>query len=485
MSGSRSRGDVAVRARRWGLSLVQGIGWVAPLVVGAGWIARLVGVVALVAAVTVGGAGAARAHTELESSDPAAGAHLQRPPEEIRLVFAGPVSAQQATIDINGHDLKARAADRATELVAEVRGTDVPAGPATVRWRTAGVDGHPLTGVIKFQIAKPAPPPQDKGAGTTGGGSGAAQGAWGGVGDGPGAVVAYGTSVARIAGYLGLAVFAGGLVFVAVLWPRGSTDRRTRSLLGGAWALGTAGTLAGLLLHGPYVTQRPLTEALDPAIVDGTLGGTLGQVWAAKALLWMLAAVVLAWALQYGPRAVRSVSWRVAALATGIGLIRTTGMTAHATETARPFLSEAADFVHLAGVAAWLGGLTVLLACLLPRRDAAELGAVVPGFSRLAFGSVVVISLAGAVLAWQLVGTPDALFTTAYGRLLTVKLAAFALVLLAARRSKAWVAARLPTLRTGDGAALRPFGRSVAAELVFALVVLFAAGLLVTAAPGR
>lgn len=142
---------------------------------------------------------------------------------------------------------------------------------------------------------------------------------------------------------------------------------------------------------------------------------------------------------------------------------------------------------HLAAVATWLGGLTVLLAGLLPRRRAGELAEVIPRFSQWALGAVVVIVGSGALLAWRLVGSWQALTNTSYGELLLVKIGLLALVLAAAQRSKAWVGARLrlAVVLRGDASTVRPFVYSVAAETTFLLAVVTAASLLVTATPGR
>jgi putative copper export protein len=95
--------------------------------------------------------------------------------------------------------------------------------------------------------------------------------------------------------------------------------------------------------------------------------------------------------------------------------------------------------------------------------------------------------VAGAVLAWQIVGSFGALVHTGYGRLLLLKLAVLAAVLLIAQGSRSWVRTRLDVaiLLRGDRATVRPFVYSVAAETGLVLVVLAATSLLVTSAPGR
>lgn len=287
--------------------------------------------------------------------------------------------------------------------------------------------------------------------------------------------------MARVVDYVGVGVFLGGCAFVALLWPAGAGDWRTRRLLGIGWFLGISGTVAALLWQSVWAAQRPL----DWSVVEQLLSVQTGRVWAAKALLWVLATVVLADLLRRRAEAARSMAWRVGALVVGLGLLRMSGLTGHAQDTPHRTVAEVAALLHLAGICAWFGGLAVLLLGVLPRRRPEELATVVPKYSRLALTSVVLIVLAGTTLAWQLIGTPDVLFTTAYGRLLLVKLALFAVVLGAAQLSKRWVSRRLDfaVVLRGDSATVRPFVYSVAVETVLVIAVLVAASLLVTANP--
>jgi len=292
-------------------------------------------------------------------------------------------------------------------------------------------------------------------------------------------------AVARFVGHLATAGFFGGLVFVAALWPAGAGDRRTRALLSVAVIAGITSSLAGIGLQGASAAALPASAATRREVVRQALETHLGQLWAVRALLWVLAAVVLVAVLQGAESAVGSAGWRLGALAVGFGLLRASGMSGHAGDTARTGWSALADMVHLAGVTTWVGGLAVLLVGLLPRRQPAELAAVVPRFSRIAFGAVVAIAAAGTFLAWQLVGSVGGLVHTSYGRTLLVKLVVFALVLGVASRSRSWVAHRLSLVASGTATTVRPFMYSVAAEVVLVLVVLGAAGVLVTASPGR
>ncbi|WP_020672205.1 copper resistance D family protein [Amycolatopsis nigrescens] len=293
--------------------------------------------------------------------------------------------------------------------------------------------------------------------------------------------------LARCVDYAGMTFFVGGLFFLAVLWPAGGRHPGARRLLTAGWAAGLLGTVAAIGFYGAWSAQRPPGDAFDWDLLNQVLTVQFGRVWFVKALLWVLAAVVLTDLLQRGAAAARSTAWRVGAGAVSLGMVRTTGLTGHSAEGSEPLVSQLADLAHLAGVCAWIGGLGMLLFGVLTRRDPHELAEVVPRYSRLAMVSTAVIAVAGTVLALQRLGSVGELFGTDYGLLLLLKLGVLAVVLLIAQRSRAWVARRLDfaVVLRGDAGVVRPFVFSVAAETTLVIVVLLAASFLVTASPGQ
>jgi putative copper export protein len=257
--------------------------------------------------------------------------------------------------------------------------------------------------------------------------------------------------------------------------PAGATVRRARRLLGVSVAAGIAAAAASeAVVVWRSSGGMTLREALNE---------DFGRVTTAMALLWLLAAVVVAAVFQRGEGVVRELPWRVAALIVGAGLIRTTGMNAHATQGSEPTWGAAAEFLHLVGISAWVGGLTVMTVCLLPRRSIAELERIVPRFSTIALGSVLVIVSSGLILSWQIIGSVDGFWQTHYARVLLLKLALFGTVLLAAMKSKSWVGRHLNDA-SHRGTAVGSFVASVATETVLVIAVLGAASVLVTSSPG-
>lgn len=414
----------------------------------------------------------ASAHTELKSSTPENGARIDHTPAAVKLTFSEPVDLADVHIKAAGRQLSPSRTGHGNASVQVTVPKASGQSRLTLVWQVVDMeDGHPTSGTLSFRLTAKAAPSDAQ-----------AQAA-----PQPSADVRTAWVAVRWAGYLCLALFVGGLAFVSLLWPQGAEDRRTRRILTLCWTAGLAASLIAPGLQGAYAEMGTLGDVLRPATYTGLLATEVGVVAACRVLMWVLAAVVLAALLQGGDRSARSPGWRVGALAVGVGLLRTTGMAGHNSEGTHPGWGEVADLVHLLGVSLWLGGLALLLLGVLPRRRPEELSAVVSGYSTLAGVSVAAIAAAGTVLSWQVLGSFGALFHTGYGRLLLLKLAVLALVLLIAQRSRGWVRTRLDiaVLLRGDRATVRPFVHSVAAETGLVLVVLAATSLLVTSAPGR
>lgn len=106
------------------------------------------------------------------------------------------------------------------------------------------------------------------------------------------------------------------------------------------------------------------------------------------------------------------------------------------------------DMLHLLAVAGWLGGLAALLVALHRTPDVTD--DAVRRFSRVAFGSVLVLAATGLYQSWRQVGSWSALTGTRYGQLLLVKVALVAVLVGVAWVSRRWTA-RLAE-RTGPAA---------------------------------
>jgi putative copper resistance protein D len=173
--------------------------------------------------------------------------------------------------------------------------------------------------------------------------------------------------------------------------------------------------------------------ALDPVTIGRVLLGTsFGGVWC-----WHLLLAVLAIGVCLAPKA----SWRMPAiLVLSFLLLVSLAWVGHAVEGQGPvrFVHQINQMVHLLAAGLWLGGL-VPLAWLL-RRARSPSGAswtsvardVVPRFSQMGYAAVALLAATGAINTLMLVGSFEALVSTPYGRLLSLKILLFSIMIILA-----------------------------------------------------
>lgn len=180
-----------------------------------------------------------------------------------------------------------------------------------------------------------------------------------------------------------------------------------------------------------------------------------------------------------------STGWWLASLAI-VGLAAYPAFSGHAsgTEGLRP-LTLAADTLHVLAAGAWVGGLGFVLlaerswrADLSGHQQDSLLPILVPVFSRVAIVAVATLVLSGSVSSWVHLDGFGALLGTTYGRILALKLAAVASVLLLGAVN--W---RRLTPNLGSAAGQDALRRNATTELLVAQIVLVVTAILVRTPP--
>ncbi len=141
------------------------------------------------------------------------------------------------------------------------------------------------------------------------------------------------------------------------------------------------------------------------------------------------------------------------------------------------FLLQTLLFVHLAGIAFWIGILSPLRTMAGQtgtRLLAASLG---QRFGQIAAFVVPALALAGIVLAWQLLGSVTALLGTEYGLALLAKVAGVLLLLGAAAANKLRL---VPAMMRGDPDAATRLRQSIAIEWAAICLILLLTAILTT-----
>ncbi|MFI1974764.1 copper resistance CopC/CopD family protein [Streptomyces wedmorensis] len=396
-------------------------------------LARLLVLAAALLGTLLAGAAPASAHAALTGSDPKDGAVVATAPKEVNLTFSEQVAMSPDSIRVL--DPAGRRADTG-EIRDLCSGSVVrygvglraglPDGTYTVAWQTVSADSHPIAGAFTFSIGAPsttsvALPDRTPGGGIVG--------------------VLYG--IARYLSYAGFAVLVGGGAFVLACWPRGASVRPVQQTVVRGWLTLTGATLALLLLRNPYTGSGELSDAFDLAGLKAVLETKTGAALTSRLLL--LGAAALFVAVLFGAYARRTDPKEKKDLAFGLGLggtvvaagiAGTWALAEHASTGIQPGIAMPVDILHLLAVAAWLGGLTVLLVALyrapsLDRRAVAR-------FSTVALGSVTVLAATGLYQSWRQVGSWSALTGTRYGQLLLVKVGLVAVLVGIAWISRRW-----------------------------------------------
>ncbi len=285
----------------------------------------------------------------------------------------------------------------------------------------------------------------------------------------------------------------------ALLLLAGPTDRPTARRWE-SWILAACGAFVLVALLSALVTvavqtavlESRASAALEPAALTRLLTQTQGGiVWLVRGGLLILLGAFLAIRAEIRDRADwRAARGQIALLGTlALGLVA--GASHAAAVEPGTAAAIAADVVHLAAAGVWIGGLPALALLLWLAGRAAGADArpyavlAARRFSRTALALVSALVLSGVWSTWVQVGSVAGLLGTRHGRLLLVKLLAFAAMLVLAALSRRLI----PTL-AGDAAtvgrpAMRRLSRFVASEAALALFVLAVVAAMAVTPPAR
>lgn len=445
---------------------------------------RALVVVALALTTVVGAVGpwvaGAGAHADVAETAPPAGAVLDDAPGAVRLWFTEGVDVGFGGMTL--HDGVGRRVPTAPlrqpspeRLVLPVRG-DLADGTYIVTWSAVTEDSHPIRGTWTFRVGTATAPAVD-----------AAD-----LADRlldeqrPTRAVAVLWGIVRWTGFAALALAVGGAAFAAVVAPATRDRRRTRRLVFGALGSLLGLTVVGLAVFGAYSGGGGPADLVDPHVWRATVGTRFGVVWIGRAVVVLGALVAARVLFRSGPATGRALPrwWPPVAAALGLGLVLAPALTGHAASGDGVAVGVAVDVVHVAAMAVWLGGLTVLWCDVLapPGRSGwpGDAAVVVTRFSRIAWWCVAGLVASGGLAAWRLVGGPDDLRSSEFGRVLVLKVAVVALLLAAAVGSRERVRRGAAGRERNGRLAVR---RSVLAEVLLAALVLAVTARLVEVPP--
>lgn len=382
------------------------------------------------------GLGGAWAHASLTASVPTDGTVVAVAPERFALSFSEPVSPLYLSLlrpDGNALSLDDFALrDRTLEIVAPTR---LGKGTHVLSWRVVSEDGHPVGGSVIFSIGAPSGAELIDSAGVD----------WD---------VRIGLWASKIALYAGLFFGVGGVFAQRVLMPSLFGSGKVVRI---ALATGLAGAILSVGFQGLDALGSNTSQLMERAVWETGFATSYGRTVTATVLSIILAALAIPASAMVG-RMVATLGLICAALALALS--------GHASAASPQWLMRPMMFIHALAIAVWIGALFPLALAILNRQpgrvDALRrFSTVIPGF-------VAALVTAGVVLTAVQVQRPAALFETAYGAVLLVKLFLLACLFLLAAVNR-WILTK--PAEAGEQVAERRLVRSIAAETLFVFLI--------------
>lgn len=399
--------------------------------------------------ILLGGTLVAAAHASLLRAVPAEGTVIQVLPEQATLTFSEPVTA--LVIELlrpDGSSARLKGDASGESLTVALPANDAVNGTYLLSWRVVSDDGHPVGGFSRFSVGSPsATPPQPPGLSDP--------------------TLRAALWAAKLTLYLGLFLGAGGAFALAWIAPG---NRHGMVAVTAFTALGLVAAPVSFGLQGLDALGAPLGLFGQPVTWQAAAATSYGYTAAVAFMALALALLALA---------------SEGALARGLALAALAGTGAalaasgHASAAAPQWLTRPMVFMHGAGIAFWAGALVPL--GLASRRHAPDAGAALGRFSSAIPYVVAALIAAGVVLAVVQVEDVRALWQTAYGRLLLIKLALVVPLLLLAAANR-WKLTK-PSMN-GQPQAQRLMSRNIIVEtLIMAAILAVVAGFRFTPPP--
>lgn len=392
---------------------------------------------------------AAQAHSFLIRSQPEAGARLAKAPAAMQLYFSEAFVRGSERVTLrrpDGQQIKLATATSHGAMIAQPLPRNLR-GVFIVSWRVLSDDGHISLGEFAFAAGSAAALPT-----TSNGGAG--------------------TSWSEVAAswlvFVGLALALGGLLSERIVWRRRPAD----GVAAAPVAIGLAAAIVGALIELVLLAGNQRGGGFLAGLHGQALSDALGTRPGKLTLTLLIALAFAAIALQ--------LRWlRLAAILPLLAAVIAIAARGHS-GTSGTSWAVAADALHLAAVAAWLGALAHLV--LIVARAPDTRPALVEStrrYSRLALPTVLVVLASGVLTAIPEFRSVNAVVSSGYGQTLLVKAALIGVALLLALAARQRALAGNPTLR------LPLLRRLTLIEASTLTIVLVVAAVLANAAPPR
>ncbi|MEY2191483.1 copper resistance CopC/CopD family protein [Neobacillus sp. BF23-41] len=366
------------------------------------------------------------AHAYIKKSTPLENETVEKAPTEVTIKFDETV--QPAFNSIKVFDSEGNRVDKKNGRIDPKQPfilksglkKDLPNGSYRIKWKVVSSDGHPVEGVIPFQIG-------EKGQDSTSLDN-----------ETKGYTPKADLIIIRWLQYLSNAFYVGLIFFYMVIVPKelretGSVDKKFRMLISTGLILLFLSILLSLPLQATIESGYPWSEVFNFSIIENILMNTnYGQFWVIQIALLITLALLTSF-IGMAERMKRAILWTCFCL--GAALLLTKALTSHAAAQPNPLLTIAMDFLHLLAASIWIGSLTGFVSLLSLRKNTEikqNYLKMIKSFSKWGLILVLFLTLTGLFASFLYIPNLSALVQTNYGKALMWKLILFLVMLLLA-----------------------------------------------------
>jgi len=366
------------------------------------------------------------AHAYIKKSTPLENETVEKSPNEVTIQFDE--SIQSAFNSIKVFDSEGNRVDeknghidpKQPSILKSGLKENLPDGKYRIKWKVVSSDGHPVEGVIPFQIGT-----EDQGTADI-------------HKETKGYTPKADLIIIRWLQYLSNACYVGILFFYLVVLPKGFrqngvADKIFHRLLSTSFVLLFLSILLNLPLQATIESGFSWNEVFSFQLFENIIKNTtFGQTWIYQAVILLTLALITFFILM-AKSTKRVMLW--ACFGLGTALLMTKALTSHAAAQTNQFLTISMDFLHLLAASIWIGSLIGFTA-LLRWRKSAEMKQdylqMLKRFSKWGIILVILLTFTGVFGSLLYIPNLSSLVQTNYGKVLAGKVILFLLMLILA-----------------------------------------------------
>ncbi|PLT31148.1 copper resistance protein CopC [Peribacillus deserti] len=364
------------------------------------------------------------AHAYIKKSVPSENETLVNSPPKVSIQFNETIQSAFTSIEV--YDAGGKRVDKKNgqvnakipSIIEASLKPNLPEGVYSTHWRAVSSDGHPVQGVIPFQIGAKSSQPvlsSKESAGYT---------------------PHWDLIVIRWIHYVSNACIVGVLFFNQFLLPKEprkhiALEKNFSSVLRVSLIFLVISVILSFPLQATIESDQSWLEVFNVATLTELLTNTsFGQIWMVQIVLLVFLGFAC-FGVTGNQFNKRLFVW--ASFAISVALLLTKSFTSHAATSENNILPVSMDFLHLFAASIWIGSLTAMVSLFAKSRKSTSQeqdGEIIQRFSAWGIGTVVVLTLTGLYGSFLHIPNLDSLFNTGYGRVLCGKVILFMIMLL-------------------------------------------------------